>query len=198
MLASNWNHTPHNLSPPPSHFPRLPPCVLSMLFSVFCFVLLFLCLSFANSCILSAHTNLLRFLSSSCVSRFTAIVAFVAFLWLHKFHFQARAQTGHARLLSSLVLPISSSPFPPTNNEFLLWGLTSNWLNFIYFICNARNISVAVFSLAATGHHHEKCRGKVGEGRREPQLSWKVDRKQCGVGNYVQFIDKCNSVGAVI
>lgn len=130
---------------------------------MFCFVLLFLCLSFANSCILSAHTNLLRFLSSSCVSRFTAIVAFVAFLWLHKFHFRAQAQTGHARLLSSLSLSVSLSlhlHLPPTNNEFLLWSLTSNWLNFIYFICNARNISVAVFSLAATGHQHKGCRGR--------------------------------------
>lgn len=109
MLASNWNHTPHTLSPLPFSLPTLTPLrVLSTMFFVFCFVLLyFFCLSFANSCILSAHTNLLRFLSSSCVSRFTAIVAFVAFLWLHKFHFQAQAQTGHARLLSSL----SRSPY---------------------------------------------------------------------------------------
>lgn len=153
MLASNWNYTPHT----PSHFPRLPPCVLSTMFSVLlCASFFFVCLSFANSCILSPHTSLLRFLSASCASRFTAIVAFVAFLWLHKFLFQAQAQAGHARharLLSSLSL--SSSPSFPTNNEFLLWGLTSNWLNFIYFICNARNISFVVFSLAATGHHHE-------------------------------------------
>lgn len=108
MLASNRNHTPHTLPLSPSHFPRLPPCVCYPLCSL-CFALcfFFLCLSFANSCILSAHTNLLRFLSSSCVSRFTAIVAFVAFLWLHKFHFRAQAQTGHARLLSSL----SRSPY---------------------------------------------------------------------------------------
>lgn len=160
MLASNWNHTPH--------FPRLPPCLLSSVFSVLLCAsfFFFVCLSFANSCILSPHTSLLRFLSSSCASRFTAIVAFVAFLWLHKFHFQAQAQAGHARharLLSSLSLSLSLSLhllFSPTNNEFLLWGLTSNWLNFIYFICNARNISVAVFFLAATGHQHEGCRGR--------------------------------------
>lgn len=143
--------TPHILFPPPpltSHaYP--PACVIHYVLCVLLCASFFSCLSFANSCILSAHTNLLRFLSSSCVSRFTAIVAFVAFLWLHKFHFQAQAQaqTGHARLLSSLSLSVSLSlhlHLPPTNNEFLLWSLTSNWLNFIYFICNARNISVAV------------------------------------------------------
>lgn len=164
-----------------------------------------MCLSFANSCILSPHTSLLRFLSSSCASRFTAIAAFVAFLWLHKFHFQAQAQAGHARharLLSSLSLSLSLSLhllFSPTNNEFLLWGLTSNWLNFIYFICNARNISVAVFFLAATGHQHEGCSGRgVEEGRREPQLSWNVIASCVEWGNYLQLIDKCNSVSAVI
>lgn len=148
----------------------------------------FVCLSFANSCILSPHTSLLRFLSSSCASRFTAIVAFVAFLWLHKFHFQAQAQAGHARharLLSSLSLSLSLSLhllFSPTNNEFLLWGLTSNWLNFIYFICNARNISVAVFFLAATGHQHEGCSGRGGGGRTtRATVKLERDRKLCGV-----------------
>lgn len=160
------------------------------MFSVLlCASFFFVCLSFANSCILSPHTSLLRFLSASCASRFTAIVAFVAFLWLHKFLFQAQAQAGHARharLLSSLSLSLHLL-LSPTNNEFLLWGLTSNWLNFIYFICNARNISFVVFSLAATGHHHVGGVRWVGEGRREPQLSWKVDRKLCGVGKLFTF-----------
>lgn len=156
MLASNWNHTPH--TPSPFSLPTLTPlCVIHYVLCVALCFFFFLCLSFANSCILSPHTSLLRFLSASCASRFTAIVAFVAFLWLHKFLFQAQAQAGHARharLLSSLSLSLHLL-LSPTNNEFLLWGLTSNWLNFIYFICNARNISFVVFSLAATGHHQE-------------------------------------------
>lgn len=69
------------------------------------------------------------------------------------FRHRPRQDTQDTRVFCPLSLSLHLL-LSPTNNEFLLWGLTSNWLNFIYFICNARNISFVVFSLAATGHHH--------------------------------------------
>lgn len=162
MLASNWNHTPHTL--PPSHLslPTLTPlCVLSTVFFVFCFVLLFFVLIFCE------------FLHLICTHKFIAVSLFLLCFSLYSYCCICRisvvaqiplSSPGPDRTRASFVLSLSVSlslhlHLPPTNNEFLLWSLTSNWLNFIYFICNARNISVAVFSLAATGHQHKGCRG---------------------------------------
>lgn len=161
MLASNRNHTPHALPPSLSHFPRLPPCV--------CYPLCSLCFAL---CFFFFLLIFYEFLHLICTHKFIAVSLFLLCFSLYSYCCICRISVvaqiplsspspGPDRTRASFVLSLSRSPYllhlhlPPTNNEFLLWGLTSNWLNFIYFICNARNISVAVFSLVATGHHYE-------------------------------------------
>lgn len=109
MLASNWNHTPHTLSPLPFSLPTLTPlCVLSTAFSVFCFVLLFFVLIFCE------------FLHLICTHKFIAVSLFLLCFSLYSYCCICRisvvaqiplSSPSPDRTRASFVLSLSRSPY---------------------------------------------------------------------------------------